>query len=329
MFWIHISFLNPKKQYFRKKKEMSVELQNITKIYGKQKALDNVSLSIGHGEITGLLGPNGAGKSTIMKIISCFLPPSSGIAKVHDFDVMSQPLMVKAKIGYLPEHNPLYHDMYVREYLHYIAGIYQLKGNIEEKINKVIEQTGLQIEQNKKIGALSKGYRQRVGLAQALIHDPEVLILDEPTTGLDPNQLLEIRELIKSVGKEKTVLLSTHIMQEVEAICDRVIIINNGKIIADDKTENLSKLLGSKESILIELNKDVNLSDLKTIRGVNDVIKTAEKKYELISANHEDVRKEVFEWAVQSEVQILSMNKKENNLENIFRQLTNQDNSAK
>ena len=182
---------------------MSVDLQNITKIYGEQKALDNVSLSIGKGEITGLLGPNGAGKSTIMKIISCFLPPNSGTAKVHDLNVMTEPQLVKAKIGYLPEHNPLYPEMYVREYLHYIAGIYKIKDNIEEKINKVIEQTGLGIEQNKKIGALSKGYRQRVGLAQALIHDPEVLILDEPTTGLDPNQLLEIRELIKTVGKEK------------------------------------------------------------------------------------------------------------------------------
>jgi len=301
---------------------MSVELQNITKLYGEQKALDNVSLSIGKGEITGLLGPNGAGKSTIMKIISCFLPPNSGLAKVHNIDVMTEPLKVKAKIGYLPEHNPLYPEMYVREYLHYIAGIYKIKDHVEEKINKVIEQTGLGIEQNKKIGALSKGYRQRVGLAQALIHDPEVLILDEPTTGLDPNQLVEIRELIKSVGKEKTVLLSTHIMQEVEAICDRVIIINKGQIIADDKTENLSKLLGSTEYILVELNKEVEINELKNIKGITNVTKSGKNKYELAFDNSEDVRKEIFQWAVRSDIQILSMNKKENNLENIFRQLT-------
>jgi len=301
---------------------MSVDLQNITKIYGEQKALDNVSLSIGKGEITGLLGPNGAGKSTIMKIISCFLPPNSGLAKVHNIDVMTEPQKVKAKIGYLPEHNPLYPEMYVREYLHYIAGIYQINDHVEEKINNVIEQTGLSIEQNKKIGALSKGYRQRVGLAQALIHDPEVLILDEPTTGLDPNQLVEIRELIKSVGKEKTVLLSTHIMQEVEAICDRVIIINKGQIIADDKTENLSKLLGSTEYILVELNKEVEINELKNIKGITNVTKSGENKYELAFDNSEDVRKEIFQWAVRSDIQILSMNKKENNLENIFRQLT-------
>lgn len=301
---------------------MSVELQNITKLYGEQKALDNVSLSIGKGEITGLLGPNGAGKSTIMKIISCFLPPNSGIAKVHDIDVMTEPQMVKAKIGYLPEHNPLYPEMYVREYLHYIAGIYKIKDNIEERINKVIEQTGLGIEQNKKIGALSKGYRQRVGLAQALIHDPEVLILDEPTTGLDPNQLVEIRELIKSVGKEKTVLLSTHIMQEVEAICDRVIIINNGQIIADDKTENIGKLLGSTEYILVELDREVKIMELKNIKGITNVAHSGENKYELAFDNKNDVRKEIFQWAVSTDIQILSMNKKENNLENIFRQLT-------
>ena len=220
---------------------MTIDLQNITKLYGDQKALDQVSLSINKGEITGLLGPNGAGKSTMMKIISCFLPPTTGTATVYGFDVMNEPLKVKAKIGYLPEHNPLYPEMYVREYLHYVAGIYKMKDDLEDRINEVIALTGLQIEQNKKIGALSKGYRQRVGLAQSLIHDPEVLILDEPTTGLDPNQLLEIRELIKKIGKEKTVLLSTHIMQEVEAICARVIIINKGVIKVDKKLSELDK----------------------------------------------------------------------------------------
>ncbi|NOR87188.1 MAG: gliding motility-associated ABC transporter ATP-binding subunit GldA [Bacteroidales bacterium] len=301
---------------------MSIELQNITKIYGQQKALDNVSLQINSGQITGLLGPNGAGKSTIMKIISCFLPPSSGLAKVHDLDVMTQTQQVKAKIGYLPENNPLYPDMYVREYLHYIAGIFKMKDQVEDKVNQVIERTGLQLEQNKKIGALSKGYKQRVGLAQALIHDPEVLILDEPTTGLDPNQLIEIRELIKSIGKEKTVLLSTHIMQEVEAICDRVIIINKGVLVADDHTENLHKLLGSTETIIVELDREVDLEDLKKIKGISEVTKKAENLYELKPEGSDDARKEIFQWAVQSEIQILSMAKKENNLENIFHQLT-------
>ncbi len=301
---------------------MSIELQNISKLYGKQKALDNVSLSITKGEITGLLGPNGAGKSTIMKIISCFLPPSSGLAKVQGLDVMEQPELVKAKIGYLPEHNPLYTDMYVREYLNYIAGIYKMKGDIKKAIDKVIDQTGLQIEQNKKIGALSKGYRQRVGLAQALIHEPEILILDEPTTGLDPNQLVEIRELIKSVGKEKTVLFSTHIMQEVEAICDRVIIIHQGKVIADDKTENLGKLLGNKELIVIEIDKKTSIDELKKIAGILDVSTPKELLLEITYANDKDVRQDIFQWAVKSNIQILSMNKKENDLELIFRELT-------
>jgi len=301
---------------------MSVVLDNITKIYGEQKALDNVSLSIAKGEITGLLGPNGAGKSTIMKIISCFLPPTSGQAKVHDLNVMDNPQLVKAKIGYLPEHNPLYPDMYVREYLHYIAGIYKMKGSIELKINEVIELTGLQIEQNKKIGALSKGYKQRVGLAQALIHNPDVLILDEPTTGLDPNQLIEIRELIKSIGKEKTVLLSTHIMQEVEAICDRVIIINKGKIVANDTTSALSKMLGSTESIMLEIDKKVELKEIERIRGVVHVIDLGDYKYELSCEDSKEVRQDIFQWAIKSNTQILSMNKKENNLENIFHKLT-------
>lgn len=301
---------------------MTIELQNITKLYGEQKALDQVSLTINKGEITGLLGPNGAGKSTIMKIISCFLPPSSGEAHVYGFNVMEEPLKVKAKIGYLPEHNPLYPEMYVREYLHYVAGIYKMKGNIEDRINKVIELTGLIVEQNKKIGALSKGYRQRVGLAQSLIHDPEILILDEPTTGLDPNQLLEIRDLIKSIGKEKTVLLSTHIMQEVEAICDRVIIINNGKIVADDETSKLSNLLGNTETIQIELDKKVQLSDLKKIKGVSNVLKINDLSFEIIASSDDEIRKALFQWAVKSDVQILSMNKKDSNLEHVFQQLT-------
>ncbi len=218
---------------------MSITVKNISKFYGSQKALDNVSFQINPGEICGFLGPNGAGKSTMMKILCCFIPPSSGEAGICGFDITEQSIDVRRKIGYLPENNPLYLDMYVREYLGFIAGIHKIKIKADQRISEMIALTGLSIEQNKKIGALSKGYRQRVGLAQVLLHDPEVLILDEPTSGLDPNQLIEIRNLILTIGKEKTVMLSTHIMQEVEAICDRTIIINKGKIVADDKTKNL------------------------------------------------------------------------------------------
>ena len=221
------------------RKKMSILIQNITKQYGEQLALNNVSLTIDKG-IVGLLGPNGAGKSTLMKIITCFIPPTSGTVSVNGFDVMDHPMEVKRIVGYLPEHNPLYLDMYVREYLSFVAGIHHITGEkANRRIEQMIEETGLGLEAHKKIGALSKGYRQRVGLAQAMMHDPQVLILDEPTSGLDPNQLVEIRSLISSFGKEKTVLLSTHIMQEVEAICERAIIINKGVVVADDKIENL------------------------------------------------------------------------------------------
>ncbi len=220
---------------------MSIIIQNLTKVYGQQKALDNVSLEINKGEILGLLGPNGAGKSTMMKIISCFIPPTSGTVNVYGDDVFENPMGVRQRIGYLPEHNPLYLDMYVREFLVFVAGIHKLGKKTKESVEKMIELTGLEKEINKKIGALSKGYRQRIGIAQAMIHDPNVLILDEPTSGLDPNQLVEIRDLIKSVREEKTIVLSTHIMQEVEAVCDRTVIINNGVIVADDNTEQLAK----------------------------------------------------------------------------------------
>lgn len=301
---------------------MTIELHNITKLYGTQRALDNVSLSIDKGEITGLLGPNGAGKSTMMKIICCYLPPSEGTASVYGFDVMEEPMKVKSRIGYLPEHNPLYTDMYVREYLKYIAGIFKIRNDIEERINEVIDLTGLQVEQNKKIGALSKGFRQRVGLAQALIHDPDVLILDEPTTGLDPNQLLEIRELIKKIGKEKTVLLSTHIMQEVDAICDRVLIINEGKLVADKATSEISQLLQSSEIISVEFDKSIKSSDLKKIDGIQHVLEVNSKLFEITGREGTNIRKTLFNWAVNSDVQIVNMNKKDSNLEHVFRQLT-------
>lgn len=239
---------------------MSISIQNLTKLYNEQKALDNVSLEINKGEIVGLLGPNGAGKSTMMKIITCFIPPTKGSVKVCGYDIFDNPMDVRKKIGYLPEHNPLYLDMYVREFLDFIAGVHGLGKQKKERIEQMIEMTGLTKEVNKKIGTLSKGYRQRVGIAQAMIHDPEVLILDEPTSGLDPNQLVEIRDLIKNAGKNKTVLLSTHIMQEVEAMCDRVIIINKGNIVADakinelqDAVSNLKKKKDSKELSLEEI----------------------------------------------------------------------------
>jgi len=250
---------------------MSIIAKEITKIYGKQKALDAVSLEINAGEVVGLLGPNGAGKSTMMKIISCFLPPTSGEVSVDGFDIFGQEMEVKKRVGYLPENNPLYLDMYVREYLSFLAGIHKLGKNKRSRINNIIDLTGLGLEQNKKIGALSKGYRQRVGLAQALLHDPSVLILDEPTSGLDPNQLLEIRSLIKDIGKEKTILLSTHIMQEVEAICDRAVIIHMGKIVADDSTANLSRRTTGNDIIKIEFSDTVEAESIEKIIGVQTV----------------------------------------------------------
>ncbi len=220
---------------------MSIVIKNISKVYGTQKALDNVSLSIGEGEIVGLLGPNGAGKSTMMKILTCFIPPTEGSAEICGYDIFEHQMEIKRSVGYLSEQNPLYYDMYVREFLLLVAGIHKIERKLRKaRVEEVIALTGLEKEANKKIGTLSKGYKQRVGLAQALIHDPKVLILDEPTTGLDPNQLLEIRNLIKQIGQSKTILLSTHIMQEVEAVCSRVIIINNGRLVADDKTEQLA-----------------------------------------------------------------------------------------
>ena len=245
---------------------MSIIAENVVKLYGSQKALNNVSFEIGSAEIVGFLGPNGAGKSTMMKILTCFIPPSSGKASVCGFDVQDQSMEVRKIVGYLPEHNPLYLDMYVKEYLEFIGGLHHIK-NLRNKVKQMIAITGLEVEQNKKIGALSKGYRQRVGIAQALIHDPKVLIMDEPTTGLDPNQLEEIRNLIKNVGKEKTVMLSTHIMQEVEAVCDRVIIIKQGEIVADDKTSKL-KQQEEQQVILVEFDGEASRSALKNISGV-------------------------------------------------------------
>ncbi|HXC03551.1 MAG TPA: gliding motility-associated ABC transporter ATP-binding subunit GldA, partial [Bacteroidia bacterium] len=276
---------------------MSILVNGITKIYGKQKALDSVSFEIRTGEIVGFLGPNGAGKSTLMKILTCFIPQTSGKASVCGFDVEEQSMEVRKNVGYLPEHNPLYHDMYVKEYLEFICGLHHLD-KIKDRIGRMIEMTGLTLEQKKKIGALSKGYRQRVGLAQALIHDPRVLILDEPTTGLDPNQLTEIRHLITEIGKEKTVMLSTHIMQEVEAVCSRVIIINKGCIVADGSTETLQQGSGLMHVITVEFDKPADKQALMGIAGVQEAEETTHTRmWKLKTVLDEDIRPAIFRFA--------------------------------
>lgn len=300
---------------------MSIVVENITKLYGKQKALDNISFKIGAGEVVGLLGPNGAGKSTMMKIVTCFIPPTSGNVLVNDFDIFEHSLDVRKRVGYLPENNPLYVDLYVKEYLEFVAGIYKLK-NKKERVAEMIDITGLEIEKNKKIGALSKGYRQRVGLAQAMIHDPSVLILDEPTSGLDPNQLIEIRNLIQKIGKEKTVMLSTHIMQEVEAVCDRAIIIDKGRIVADDSTKNLSIKTSELQIIKVEFNKSIDEKLLLGVKGVNNCNQLKDGLWEIETDNKGDIREDIFQFAVKNGVAVLSMQKSVNGLEEVFQQLT-------
>ncbi|MGP8217755.1 MAG: gliding motility-associated ABC transporter ATP-binding subunit GldA [Bacteroidia bacterium] len=302
---------------------MSVIVEHITKIYGVQKALDDVSFNIQSGEVVGFLGPNGAGKSTMMKIITCFLPQTSGKASVCGFDVSEQSLEVRKNVGYLAEHNPLYLDMYVKENLAFIAGLHHI-ANPAKRIEEMIEMTGLQVEQKKKIGALSKGYRQRVGLAQALIHNPKVLILDEPTSGLDPNQLREIRNLIVHIGKEKTVILSTHIMQEVEAVCDRVMIINKGKIVADKPTRELKTLEGGYSVITIEFDKEPDIAELKKLDGIFTVNVLSAKTLQLHVTAERDVRTDIFNYAVKHNLAVLTIQKEEKKLEDIFKNLTQQ-----
>lgn len=300
---------------------MSITAKNLTKYYNKQKALDNVSFSISKGEIVGLLGPNGAGKSTLMKILTCFIPPTQGNAFINGYDIAEQASDVKKQIGYLPENNPLYQDMYVREYLTFVANLAGIS-HPKSRLDDIIRETGLTKEQKKKIAALSKGYKQRVGLAQALISQPEVLILDEPTSGLDPNQLVEIRNLIRETGRQKTVLLSTHIMQEVEAICDRVIIINNGKIIADDTTANISKRYGSKNYVLVEFDKPVHENELSQIEGVTDVMGLNNNQWKIYTNNIDSMHSRLFDFAVKNNTTIVQMQKEAMRLEEIFQQLT-------
>ncbi|MBG0781607.1 MAG: gliding motility-associated ABC transporter ATP-binding subunit GldA [Bacteroidales bacterium] len=300
---------------------MSVLVKDLSKQYGTQLALDNVSLEIIKGEVVGLLGPNGAGKSTLMKILSCFIPPTSGTASINGFDVISDSMEVRKLVGYLPENNPLYTDMFVREYLHFIAGIHKLGKNASGRIDELIEMTGLAIEVNKKIGALSKGYRQRVGLAQALMHNPEVLILDEPTSGLDPNQLVDIRALIKSLGKEKTVILSTHIMQEVEAICDRAIIINKGRIVADDSTLNIKQK--QKNNVLeVQFEEPVKADSLRQIKGVKNLREISSRHWLIEYHEKENLRKNLMQWAMNKDLNIASLQQKSLSMEEAFQELT-------
>ena len=299
---------------------MSIQVNSICKTYGNQKALDMVSFEIGSNEIVGFLGPNGAGKSTMMKILTCFIPPTSGQAKVFGFDIINESIEVRKQIGYLPEHNPLYLDMYVKEFLEFVGGLHQIS-KIKNRVKEMIEVTGLQAEQTKKIGALSKGYRQRVGLAQAMIHNPKVLILDEPTTGLDPNQLEDIRLLIKNLGKEKTVMLSTHIMQEVEAICDKVIIINQGIIVANDETKNLQKN-SIKQIITVEFDKNISTQLLQSIPHINQSIHLHNNTWQLISNSKNDIRKDIFDFAVSNQLSVLTLNKEEQKMEDVFKQFT-------
>lgn len=301
---------------------MSVIVNNVTKLYGSQKALDDVSFEIGSGQVTGFLGPNGAGKSTMMKIISCYLPQHSGKITVKGFDTVEQSLEVRRLVGYLPEHNPLYLDMYVKEYLGFVAGLHMKPALIDKRVDEMVALTRLGQEQKKKIGALSKGYRQRVGLAQAMIHNPEVLILDEPTSGLDPNQLVDIRNLISSIGKEKTVILSTHIMQEVEAICKRVIIINKGKIVADDLTEVIQQKTNPESILEVEFEMPVEQSLLKTMKGVSRIESPGKNKYRIHSPAGTDLRSDLFEFAVKNNLKVLAMRKTESSLEEIFHVLT-------
>lgn len=301
---------------------MSIRAEHITKLYGSQKALDDVSFSIGTGEIVGFLGPNGAGKSTMMKILTCFIPPSKGKAFVCDLDVMEHSMKVRKKVGYLPEHNPLYHDMYVKEYLRFIAGLHKVS-KPKARVDEMIEQVGLTLEQKKKIGSLSKGYKQRVGLAQAMIHDPEVLILDEPTSGLDPNQLEEIRNLIMKIGSTKTVMLSTHIMQEVEAICSRVIIINRGRIVADKNASDIRAFETATQVVSVEFDKTVSKTQLKKIDGVSDVREVDDLHWIIESAEEADIRPGISRFATANDVLILSMQKETRSMEEVFRDLTN------
>lgn len=307
---------------------MSLVISHLTKQYGQQLAVKDISFSIEKGEIVGFLGPNGAGKSTTMKIATTYLPPTEGTVQVNGFDVVKQPMEVRKIIGYLPEHNPLYLDMYVHEYLSFVCGVYGISGTErKQRVAEMIELCGLTKEQNKKIESLSKGYRQRVGLAQALIHNPSVLILDEPTSGLDPNQIIEIRKLIKQISSNKTVILSTHIMQEVEALCDRVIVIRQGEIVADDSLKNLLSQRDGVKTLLVEWEGVIALEDLQAVAGVHSVTQMG-KSFRIVTDANADVRAELFRLSAEKKLSLLSLREEESNLEEIFRSLTSSETVA-
>lgn len=299
---------------------MSIIVSNLTKLYGEQKAVNNISFTAGENQIVGFLGPNGAGKSTTMKIITGYLEANSGDISVHGIDVNKDPLEAKKHIGYLPEANPLYYEMYVLEYLHFIASLHKIT-NAKDRVEEVIKLTGLTLESNKKTGQLSKGYKQRVGLAAALIHDPKILILDEPTSGLDPNQIVEIRQLIKDLGKNKTVLFSSHILQEVETVCDRVIIINRGNIVADDTLKNLQSSKKDVQVVVVQFAKNADINHLENLEAVEKVTMENDQ-YFIQTPNPEKVKKGLLEYSVENNLDILSLQSKSNSLEEIFRELT-------
>ena len=302
---------------------MSIEVQNVSKLYGVQKALDKVSFSINSGEIVGFLGPNGAGKSTLMKIMTGFITPNEGDVLINGKSIIENSLEVRKIIGYLPENNPLYLEMYVKEFLQFMASIHLPRSKVKKRVKEIIELTGLGLEQNKKIGALSKGYRQRTGLAQALIHDPEVLILDEPTTGLDPNQIVEIRNLIAKIGKEKTVILSTHIMQEVKAICDRLIIINQGLIVADEKPDTIQqKVIENSAVVIVEFDKEIDAQLFNEINNIINIKQPKPNTWLLESPVDKDIRSDIFNFAVKNGLTVLSLQKQEKSLEEVFKMLT-------
>jgi ABC-2 type transport system ATP-binding protein len=303
---------------------MSIEVSNLTKLYGEQKAIDNISFTINKGEIVGFLGPNGAGKSTTMKIITGYLQPDEGEAIVNGIPVKKQPLQAKASIGYLPEANPLYYDQYVREYLDFVADVHGVPAKLKkDRIESVIQTVGLTLESKKKVGQLSKGYKQRVGLAAALIHDPEVLILDEPTTGLDPNQIIEIREVIKSLGQNKTVLFSSHILQEVEAICDRVIIINRGKLVANDKLSNLRQQVNNNNLLKVAFKEPLEAAWLERLNNVQSVNKINTYEWELVCTDASEAKRQLLELSLQHNLNIISLQSGGQSLEDVFRSLTN------
>jgi ABC-2 type transport system ATP-binding protein len=303
---------------------MSVKVENLTKTYGTQNAIDNISFEVKKGEILGFLGPNGAGKTTTMKILTCFIPQTAGKATVCGFDTEGASLDVRKQIGYLPEHNPLYKDMYVKEYLSFVANVHQIP-NKKQRVSEMIDRVGLGVEQNKIIGTLSKGYRQRVGLAQAMMHDPSVLILDEPTSGLDPNQLVEIRKVISDLGKEKTVIFSTHIMQEVQALCDRVMIINKGHIVADDTIDSLQSKVKGESVITIELLTQGKNIDPKifNMKNVNSVKKLDDSRFQIASALDKDIRADIFKAVVDNNLTLIEMKKEVFSVEDVFQELTN------